>query len=67
MVCVNLLYHIHNIFDKKLFVEDVVGKYLISENLNVEFFKRFSLLWYLGRDLNIKLPAHRNNIRNFER
>lgn len=66
-ICVGLLYQIHNIFDTKLFVEDILGRYLIAENLNVEFFKRFSVLWHLGRDLNIKLPAHRNNIRNFDR
>lgn len=67
ITCVNLLYHVHNVFDTKLFVEDVIGEYLVGDNLNVEFFKRFSLLWHLGRDLNIKLPSHHNHNRNLDR
>lgn len=65
ITCVNLLYYVHNVFDVKLFVEDVIGEYLVGDKLNVEFFKRFSLLWHLGRDLNIKLPSHHN--RNLDR
>lgn len=67
ILCVSLLYHIHNVFDTKLFVEDVIGEYLVRDKLNVEFFKRFSLLWHLGRDMNVKLPPHRNSSRNIDR
>lgn len=67
MLCVSLLYQIHNIFDTKFFVEEVIATYLIKENLTVEFFKRFSLLWHLGREVDIKIPAHQNSIRNFDR
>lgn len=67
ILCVTLLYHIHNIFDSQYFVEDVIASYLINDNMTVEFFKRFSLLWHLGRDLDIKIPSEQNCIRNFDR
>ncbi|XP_045463500.1 protein dopey-1 homolog isoform X2 [Harmonia axyridis] len=67
ILCVTLLYQIHNIFDDKLFVERIIGKYLSSENLTLEYIKRFFLVWHLGRDLNIKLPLNKPNIRNFDR
>lgn len=67
MLCVTLLYQIHNIFESKSCVEQVIGRYLISENLTVEYFKRFTLIWHLGRDLDIKMPLTQRNIRNFDR
>lgn len=67
MLCVTLLYQIHNIFESKYCVEQVIGRYLISENLTVEYFQRFTLIWHLGRDLDIKIPVTQRNIRNFDR
>lgn len=67
MVCVTLLYHIHNIFDQRSFVEEVIGYSLVQDIHTVDSFKRFSLLWHLGRDLNIKLPVLKNTVRNFDR
>lgn len=67
MLCVTLLYQLHNIFHKQSFCEDVIGHYLIDENLNTEYFKRFTLLIHLGRDLNIKLPTYQNTVRNFDK
>ncbi|KAF5280713.1 hypothetical protein FQR65_LT15003 [Abscondita terminalis] len=67
ILCVALLYQIHNIFDTKFYVEDVIAAYLINEALTVEFFKRFTILWCLGRELDIKIPANHNSIRNFDR
>ncbi|KRT83550.1 hypothetical protein AMK59_4549, partial [Oryctes borbonicus] len=67
MLCVTLLYQLHNIFPKQSFCEDVIGHYLIDENLNTEYFKRFTLLIHLGRDLNIKLPAYQSTVRNFDK
>nr|XP_022916081.1 protein dopey-1 homolog isoform X1 [Onthophagus taurus] len=67
MLCVTLLYQLHNIFNKKSIVEDVIGHYLIDENLNTEHLKKFTLLLHLGRDLNIKLPAYQCTVRNFDK
>lgn len=67
MLCIMLLYQIHNIFDTKYFVEDVIAGYLVNESLTVEFFKRFSLLWHLGRELESKMPSQQNHTRNFDR
>ncbi|GJQ78976.1 hypothetical protein Trydic_g138 [Trypoxylus dichotomus] len=67
MLCVTLLYQLHNIFPKQSFCEDVIGHYLIDDHLNTEYFKRFTLLIHLGRDLNIKLPAYQNTVRNFDK
>ncbi|KAL3284354.1 hypothetical protein HHI36_018518 [Cryptolaemus montrouzieri] len=67
ILCVTLLYQIHNTFDDKLFVEKIIGKYLSNENLTLEYIKRFFLVWHLGRDLNIKLPPNKPYIRNFDR
>ncbi|KAJ8968479.1 hypothetical protein NQ317_003637 [Molorchus minor] len=67
MVCVTLLYQIHNTFDQKLFVEEAIGHFLTQENINVTYIKQFFLLWHLGRDLNIKLPPNKSNIKNFDR
>ncbi|XP_025836860.1 protein dopey-1 homolog isoform X2 [Agrilus planipennis] len=66
VLCVTLLYQIHNIFDKKCFVENVIGRYLVSDNLTTDFFKRFSILWHLGRDLSLNIP-NQNKTRNFDR
>lgn len=67
MLCVTLLYNIHNIFDQRPFVEEVIGASLIQDAHAVGYFKRFSLLWHLGRDLNVKLPVLKNSVRNFDR
>ncbi|XP_063920808.1 protein dopey-1 homolog isoform X2 [Zophobas morio] len=67
LLCVTLLYQIHNTFDNKCFVEQVISKYLANENITSDYVKQFSLLWHLGRDLNIKLPPNMTNIRNFDR
>ncbi|XP_030749093.1 protein dopey-1 homolog isoform X2 [Sitophilus oryzae] len=67
MVCVTLLYQIHNTFDCKLFVEQEIGKYLTNDNINPKYIKQFFLLWHLGRDLNIKLPPNKCSTRNFDR
>ncbi|XP_017772866.1 PREDICTED: protein dopey-1 homolog isoform X2 [Nicrophorus vespilloides] len=65
-LCVSLLYNIHNVFENKQFVEQIVGKYLIDENVSTDYFKRFYLLWNLGRDLNVKQMINRST-RNFDR
>jgi hypothetical protein len=67
LLCVTLLYQIHNTFDNKCFVEQVISRYLSSGNITTEYVKQFFLLWHLGRDLNIKLPPNMTNIRNFDR
>ncbi|XP_050312498.1 protein dopey-1 homolog [Anthonomus grandis grandis] len=67
MVCVTLLYQIHNTFDTKMFVEQVIGRYLSRDIVDVNYIKQFCLLWHLGRDLNIKVPAHKQSCRNFDR
>nr|CAI5827121.1 unnamed protein product [Callosobruchus analis] len=67
MVCVTLLYQIHNTFDSKQFVENIIGHFLTKENITVASMKQFFLLWHLGRDLSIKLPPTKSNIRNFDR
>lgn len=67
MLCVTLLYNIHNIFEQRSFVEEVIGESLIQDMHTVDAFKRFALLWHLGRDLNIKLPVLKNSVRNFDR
>ncbi|KAJ8966563.1 hypothetical protein NQ314_003458 [Rhamnusium bicolor] len=67
MLCITLLYQIHNTFDSKLFVEQVIGNFLTQENITVNYIKQFFLLWHLGRDLNIKLPPNKSHITNFDR
>ncbi|KAJ8919768.1 hypothetical protein NQ315_006297 [Exocentrus adspersus] len=67
MLCVTLLYQIHNTFDGNPFVEQVISSFLSQENVTVNYVKQFFLLWHLGRDLNIKLPPNKTNIRNFDR
>lgn len=67
LLCVTLLYQIHNTFDNKPFVEQVVSKYLSNEHICTDYMKRFFLLWHLGRDLNIKVSPTMTNIRNFDR
>lgn len=67
LLCVTLLYQIHNTFDSKLFVEQVISQYLSTDNISVGYVKQFLLLWHLGRDLNIKLSPHKSHIRNFDR
>ncbi|KAK9882131.1 hypothetical protein WA026_018972 [Henosepilachna vigintioctopunctata] len=67
ILCVTLLYQIHNTFDEKLFVERIICRYLSTENITLEYIKRFFLVWHLGRDLNIKLQQNKPNIRNFDR
>ncbi|XP_074025764.1 protein DOP1 homolog isoform X2 [Leptinotarsa decemlineata] len=67
ILCITLLYQIHNIFDNRFFVENIICHFLTVENINVQYMKRFFLLWHLGRNLNIKLPPNRSSIRNFDR
>ncbi|KAG5900653.1 hypothetical protein JTB14_005924 [Gonioctena quinquepunctata] len=67
MLCITLLYQVHNIFDNRLFVENIISHFLTQENINVQYMKQFFVLWHLGRDLNIKLPPNRSNVRNFDR
>lgn len=67
MQCVTLLYQIHNVFDNKPFVEQVINYYLSDEHVNVQYIKQYFLLWHLGRDLNIKLPQYKSTIYNFDK
>ncbi|XP_031358362.1 protein dopey-1 homolog isoform X3 [Photinus pyralis] len=67
MTCATLLYHIHNIFYTKSYVEDVIASYLVNDTLTVDFLKRFMLLWCSGRELDVKIPTNQNSIRNFDR
>lgn len=67
MLCITLLYQIHNVFDKRDFVEEVIGLFLSKYNINEMNMKQFFLLWHLGRNLNIKLPPGKKNIKNFDR
>lgn len=67
MLSITLLYQIHNVFDTTDFVEQVVGHFLTKESINEIHMKHFFLLWHLGRNLNIKLPPNKKNIRNFDR
>lgn len=67
MLCVTLLYQIHNTFDCKLFVEQEIGKHLTHDAVNAKNIKQFFTLWHLGRNLNIKLPPHKAYTRNFDR
>ncbi|CAH1968105.1 unnamed protein product [Acanthoscelides obtectus] len=67
MTCVTLLYQIHNTFDSKQSVEHIVCHFLTKENISVAYMKQFFLLWHLGRDLSIKLPPNKSNIKNFDR
>lgn len=67
LLCITLLYQIHNTFDNKTFVEKVINKYLSNEHLCTDYMKQFFLLWHLGRDLNVKLPPNTTNTRNFDR
>ncbi|KAF7267207.1 protein DOP1 homolog [Rhynchophorus ferrugineus] len=67
MLCVTLLYQIHNTFDCKLFVEQEIGKYLTREAVSAKHIKQFFTLWHLGRNLNIKLPPHKAYTKNFDR
>lgn len=66
MLCITLLYQIHNTFDSNI-VEQVIGTFLTQDNITVNYIKQFFLLWHLGRDLNIKLPPSKTNIKNFDR
>ncbi|XP_048525451.1 protein dopey-1 homolog, partial [Dendroctonus ponderosae] len=67
MVCVTLLYQIHNTFDNKLFVENVIGQCLSDEHVTASYIKQFCMLWHLGRDLTIKLPPTKSCTRSFDR
>lgn len=67
MLCITLLYQIHNVFETRDFVEQVVGHFLTKGSINEMYMKHFFLLWHLGRNLNIKLPPNKKNIRNFDR
>lgn len=67
MLCVTLLYQIHNTFDTKLFVEQVIGQYLCDQNVTADYMKQFFTLWHLGRDLNVKLPPYKSSNRSFDR
>ncbi|CAG9856404.1 unnamed protein product [Phyllotreta striolata] len=67
MLCVTLLYQIHNTFDNTLFVENVINKFLTQENITVKYVKQFFLLWHLGRDLSIKTSPNKPDLRNFDR
>lgn len=67
MLCITLLYQIHNVFDGRDVVEEVIGHFLTQENITEIYMKHFFLLWHLGRNLNIKLPPNKKNIRNFDR
>lgn len=67
MLCITLLYQIHNTFDAKLFVEQVIGQYLCDQNITANYMKQFFVLWHLGRDLNIKLPPYKSSNRSFDR
>ncbi|XP_066256222.1 protein dopey-1 homolog isoform X2 [Euwallacea similis] len=67
MLCITLLYQIHNTFDSKLFVEQVIGQYLCDQHVTSNYIKQFCMLWHLGRDLNIKLPPQDHHTRSFDR
>lgn len=67
MLCITLLYQIHNVFDTRDFVEEVIGHYLTQENISEISMKHFFLLWHLGRNLGIKLPPNKKNVKNFDR
>ncbi|XP_065156421.1 protein dopey-1 homolog isoform X2 [Atheta coriaria] len=67
IICANLLYSIHNVFDTKMFVEHVIGKYLVDGVLCTDYFKRFFLLWHGGRELKLRNPSLSNSaMRNFD-
>ncbi|CAG9763113.1 unnamed protein product [Ceutorhynchus assimilis] len=65
MLCVTLLYQIHNSFDCK--VEQIIGRCLSYDLVTVKYIKQFCTLWHLGRDLTIKLPPNKNHTKSFDR
>lgn len=67
LLCITLLYQIHNVFDTRDFVEAVIGHYLSQDNINEKYMKQFFLLWHLGRNLSIKLYPNKKDIRTFDR
>lgn len=48
--CVGLLHHLHNIVPKPKSIEKIIAKDLN----NVDTYQRFTLLWHLSRDLEVK-------------
>ena len=58
--CVQLLHHLHNIVPKPQAIEKIIAKDLN----NVDTYQRFTLLWHLSRDLELKLS--KDHSRTFD-
>ena len=59
--CVRLLHHLHNIVPRPNIIEKIIAKDLN----NVDTYQRFTLLWHLSRDLEIKTMA-KDHCRTFD-
>ena len=67
VTCVNLLYFINNVFGNENFAENVINQFLLQESLNVESFKKFAILWHLGKSIDSILTIRTKPIKHFDR
>ena len=67
--CVELLHELHHTLEKSCnAVEDVIGSALMCDNMEkkIEAFDRFSMLWHLGREIEINSRL-RGSLRTFDK
>ena len=51
--CVTLLHHLHSVVPKPRLIEKIIA----TDLNNVDTYQRFTLLWHLSRDLELKLST----------
>ena len=60
--CVGLLHQLHNIVPRPHLIEKIIAKDLC----NVDTYQRFTLLWHLSRDLELKSSTNPDHKRTFD-
>ena len=60
--CVGLLHQLHNIVPRPHLIEKIIAKDLC----NVDTYQRFTLLWHLSRDLELKSSTSPEHRRTFD-
>ena len=60
--CVGLLHQLHNIVPRPHLIEKIIAKDLS----NVDTYQRFTLLWHLSRDLELKSSTSPEHRRTFD-
>ena len=60
--CVGLLHQLHNIVPRPHLIEKIIAKDLC----NVDTYQRFTLLWHLSRDLELKSSTRPEHRRTFD-